>query len=105
MVIADGNTGERITITDEQTITELYKTLSEQTFTRDENQEPRGGWSYLINLYPKDDRGYVRYTLDSGFDKYDGYSHSVASGYYQADNKDEVRQILEDAYLGHDNDK
>ncbi|WP_244886830.1 hypothetical protein [Rossellomorea vietnamensis] len=56
IVIVDGSTGFKKTITDNNKIEELLSEIKDIKFIPDENQEKREGWRYSIALYQQDER-------------------------------------------------
>ena len=95
--IRDGNTGILLTTKDSKEIEKLMSSLSNQKFHR--SWFPQGtGWTYFIDIYPKDDKGYIRYTFDSGFTKMAGYSGKSIVGNFIANDEKKLKNILASFY-------
>ena len=56
--------------------------------------EKRAGWSYGIHIYVKNTDGYVSYTCNYGFNKYDGYKGNVKTLMYYMDDTDGVESVI-----------
>ena len=98
IIVSNGNTGKWHETTDTRIINEALESLAEQTFTRAEDQTSHKGWVYSINMYCKNEKGYINYTLNSGFTAEEGCRKKVIEGRYLADDPDKVESILEDLY-------
>lgn len=62
LVIVDGSTGSKKTITDKDKIEELLNEMKDINFIPDKNQEKRAGWRYSIAMYQQDERTF-QFTL------------------------------------------
>ncbi|RHW41750.1 hypothetical protein D1B31_07595 [Neobacillus notoginsengisoli] len=63
IVIWDGSTGYKKTMTDKALIEEFLNKMKDIKFIPEENQEERTGWRYSINLYEKGKRTF-QFTLN-----------------------------------------
>lgn len=97
--ITDGNTGKSVETKDPQKIQALFAKLDNQKLTFQEGPLTVG-WSYSIDCTCKGIPGFFRYTLDSGFLGFDGYSGKLITGFYVAKDDDAVYQIMRDFYSG-----
>ena len=58
IVIVDGSTGYKKTVTENEAIKEFLGELKDIKFIPDENQEKREGWSYSITLIRDDEQAF-----------------------------------------------
>jgi Cdc6-like AAA superfamily ATPase len=54
IVIVDGSTGNKKTVTENEVIKEFLSEIKDIKFILDENQEKREGWRYSIKLFQDD---------------------------------------------------
>jgi len=84
VVIVDGSTGSKKTVTDPEIIEEFLNEIKEIIFIPQENLEKRDGWRYSISLFNEEDQSFQ-------------FGTSEVNGHYY-DTEPDLLPIVEDFY-------
>ena len=91
--LLNGTTGIVSQTIEPEDIEEIYGKIASVKL-RAALPEKRAGWSYGIRIYVKNTDGYVSYTCNYGFNKYDGYKGNVKTLMYYMDDTDGVESVI-----------
>jgi len=101
VVVVGGGTLTHYETTDSQKIDAIYNALKDEKLKRHWNPELIQGGGYWIDFYPKQGKGWIRYSMggSDNFYAFDGYSGAHIQGTYFAENWNEVYQTLRSFYI------
>lgn len=91
--LIDGSTGIVTQTIEPEDIEEIYGKIASVKL-RATMPEDRAGWSYGIHIYVKNTDGFVSYTCNYGFNKYDGYKGNVKTLMYYMDDTEGVESVI-----------
>ena len=91
--LLNGTTGIVSQTIEPEDIEEIYGKIASVKL-RAALPEKRAGWSYGIHIYVKNTDGYVSYTCNYGFNKYDGYKGNVKTLMYYMDDTEGVESVI-----------
>ena len=91
--LLNGTTGVVSQTIEPEDIEEIYGKIASVKL-RATMPEDRAGWSYGIHIYVKNTDGFVSYTCDYGFNKYDGYKGNVKTLMYYMDDTEGVESVI-----------
>lgn len=91
--LLNGTTGVVSQTIEPEDIEEIYGKIASVKL-RAAMPEDRAGWSYGIHIYVKNTDGFVSYTCNYGFNKYDGYKGNVKTLMYYMDDTEGVESVI-----------
>lgn len=91
--LLNGTTGVVSQTIEPEDIEEIYGKIASVKL-RATMPEDRAGWSYGIHIYVKNTDGFVSYTCNYGFYKYDGYKGNVKTLMYYMDDTEGVESVI-----------
>ena len=91
--LLNGTTGVVSQTIEPEDIEEIYGKIASVKL-RATMPEDRAGWSYGIHIYVKNTDGFVSYTCNYGFNKYDGYKGNVKTLMYYMDDTEGVESVI-----------
>lgn len=91
--LLNGTTGVVSQTIEPEDIEEIYGKIASVKL-RATMPEDRAGWSYGIHIYVKNTEGFVSYTCNYGFNKYDGYKGNVKTLMYYMDDTEGVESVI-----------
>ena len=91
--LLNGTTGVVSQTIEPEYIEEIYGKIASVKL-RATMPEDREGWSYGIHIYVKNTDGFVSYTCNYGFNKYDGYKGNVKTLMYYMDDTEGVESVI-----------
>lgn len=91
--LLNGTTGVVSQTIEPEDIEEIYGKIASVKL-RAAMPENRAGWSYGIHIYVKNTDGFVSYTCNYGFNKYDGYKGNVKTLMYYMDDTEGVESVI-----------
>lgn len=91
--LLNGTTGVVSQTIEPEDIEEIYGKIASVKL-RATMPENRAGWSYGIHIYVKNTDGFVSYTCNYGFNKYDGYKGNVKTLMYYMDDTEGVESVI-----------
>ena len=91
--LLNGTTGVVSQTIEPEDIEEIYGKIASVKL-RTAMPENRAGWSYGIHIYVKNTDGFVSYTCNYGFNKYDGYKGNVKTLMYYMDDTEGVESVI-----------
>lgn len=91
--LLNGTTGVVSQTIEPEDIEEIYGKIASVKL-RATMPEDRAGWTYGIHIYVKNTDGFVSYTCNYGFNKYDGYKGNVKTLMYYMDDTEGVESVI-----------
>ena len=91
--LLNGTTGVVSQTIEPEDIEEIYGKIASVKL-RATMPENRAGWSYGIHIYVKNTDGFVSYTCNYGFNKYDGYKGNVKTLMYYMGDTEGVESVI-----------